>query len=383
MKPFWSLFVPCLLSGAVALGENAPELRTMEDRLAHRDFPSVFQAWNPADNLPDEAAEVTLARHDLVFDSIYRLQLAWDQKPEGLATRFAADSLPRARKIRDEMQRRNPNQILLCEIRYRDAHTSFLPEDSPWWKRDESGKRVIGWEEGGYYLLDFANPEFQDHVAKRASAAMKAGFDGVMLDWWHEGDERLALIRKIRQAIGEEALILGNANDLLAPRSAPYLNGFFMECWRSSTPEDWARITETLRWAESHLREPRINCLETWFEDSRQDLAKMRATTTLVLTHSDGFCLFSDPNPLPTADHLHDWYPFWDVELGKPQEVGQSVEDGTYQRKFENALVVHNPVGNSRALIEFEEPRIRASNREHGRKFHIDPSDGDFFLLAK
>ncbi|MEM1295978.1 MAG: hypothetical protein AAGH89_11475, partial [Verrucomicrobiota bacterium] len=291
MKPIWSVFLVCLVSQSTALGEKAQNPLPIAERLALREFPSVFQAWNPANNLPDEAPEVTLARHDLVFDSIYRLKLAWDQKPEGLATEFADWSLERAQKIREEMRRWNPNQILLCEIRYRDAHTSFLPEDSLWWKRDDAGNRVIGWEEGGYFLLDFANSEFQEQVAKRASAAIKAGFDGIMLDWWHEDDDRLALLRKIRASIGEDALILGNANDLLAPRSAPYLNGLFMECWRSSTPEDWARIVETLQWSESHLRKPRINCLETWFDESRRDLAKMRATTTLALTLSDGFCL--------------------------------------------------------------------------------------------
>ena len=43
----------------------------------------------------------------------------------------------------------------------------------------------------------------------------------------------------------------------------------------------------------------------------------LRATTTLSLVRSDGYALFSDPNPLPTPDHLHDWYPFWDKSLGK------------------------------------------------------------------
>ena len=43
----------------------------------------------------------------------------------------------------------------------------------------------------------------------------------------------------------------------------------------------------------------------------------MRATTTLSLTLSDGYCLFADPDPLPTADHLHDWYPYWNKSLGK------------------------------------------------------------------
>ena len=85
----------------------------------------------------------------------------------------------------------------------------------------------------------------------------------------------------------------------------------------SKTAQDWKRIADTLAWAEANLREPRVNCLETWFHKSRDDLNLMRATTTLALTHSDGYCLFSDPNPLPTPDHLHNWYPFWNREPGQ------------------------------------------------------------------
>jgi len=45
-------------------------------------------------------------------------------------------------------------------------------------------------------------------------------------------------------------------------------------------------------------------------------VALMRAVTTLTLTHGNGCCLFSDPNPLPTRDHLHNWHAFWNKSLG-------------------------------------------------------------------
>jgi len=67
-------------------------------------------------------------------------------------------------------------------------------------------------------------------------------FDGIMLDWWNEHnattgrwpgwqgsvltrDEelaaRLAILRTIRQAVGDDFLILVNANDRTVPQSAP------------------------------------------------------------------------------------------------------------------------------------------------------------------
>jgi len=130
--------------------------------------------------------------------------------------------------------------------------------------------------------------------------------DGVMLDWWEEDADRVALVTAIRKRIGEDALILVNANDRKIPQSAPFVNGLFMECYKSQTAGQWQQIAETLAWAEENLRTPRINCLETWWHDSRADEHLMRATTTLSLVLSDGYCLFADPNPLPTPDHLHD-----------------------------------------------------------------------------
>lgn len=90
---------------------------------------------------------------------------------------------------------------------------------------------MIGWEEGQYLLLDYLKASFRVHVAARAKAAMDSGvFDGVFLDWWEEDDGRVALVREIRTAIGDDALILVNANDRESPKSARFINGHFMEC---------------------------------------------------------------------------------------------------------------------------------------------------------
>jgi hypothetical protein len=93
---------------------------------------------------------------------------------------------------------------------------------------------------------------------------MKSGaVDGVMLDWWSDDASRLELIREVREAVGERAIIIANANDRQTPQTAPFINGYFMECYRSQTAQEWKTIADTLVWAEAHLREPRVNCLET------------------------------------------------------------------------------------------------------------------------
>lgn len=368
------------LTSAVAASRDQ---LSIAERIAGRNFPSVFQAWSRVENVPDSNAIEGVARHDLAWSAISLCGLRWDTRPHGLAEGFAPASIDAALKVRRKLLELNPNLILIAEIRYRDAGQSFLPEGHPWWRRDEAGQIVGGWAEGGFLQLDYSNPDFRHHVAQRAQAVIESGIaDGILLDWWQEDDDRLALVQEIRAAIGDSALIIANTNDHTAPRTAAYINGFFMECYRSETPQDWHRIAHTLSWAEQHLRQPHVNCVEVWYHKSRQDLNLMRAVTTLALTHSDGYCLFSDPNPLPTPDHRHDWYPFWNKGLGKP--VAEAIEraDGATLREFEMGTVVYNPMGNGPVEITFHEMRISRSTSQCSRKHTLSPCDGDIYLRA-
>ena len=368
--------IPCLLI-ATLLAAEATTTQTAVERIAARSFPSVFQAWNPADDLKGEDKWTTLARHDLVFHAPDFFGLKWAGEFHGLSTTFTKDSQESAMQTRKMLLRKNTSLVMLAELRYRDAHKSYLPENHTWWMRKD-GKPVIGWEEGGYFVLDFSNPACRSQVALQAKAMMDSGvFDGLMLDWWEDDEDRLALVKAIRKEIGENALILVNANDRQTPGTAAFVNGYFMECYKSKTVEDWNQIVETLEWAESNLKEPRINCLETWFRTSRKDLHLMRATTTLSLTLSDGYCLFSDPNPLSTPDHLHDWYDFWDRSLGRPIAKGHWKKDGSIQREFEQGLAVYNPLGNTPVTVDFKTPHTAASSRKTATTFTIPPGDGD------
>ena len=346
-----------------------------------RTFPSVFQAWSPADNLPGEDRLTTAARHDLLFNSPEFFGLRWDAAHAGLAERFKPESILNARRMRAELLAKNPRMVLLAEIRYRDAGRAFLPADHKWWKRAADGTLEKGWEEGGFLKLDYTNPEYRKHVAAQAREAVETGvLDGVMLDWWRDDDDHLALIREVRAAMGETALILVNANDRQTPRTAPFVNGYFMECYRSRTAADWERIANTLVWAETALREPRINCLETWFHNSREDLHLMRATTALALTLSDGYCLFSDPNPLPTPDHRHNWYAFWDTRLGRPVAKGAKQPDGSVLREFERGTACYNPFGNQPRSVRFAEARRSTATGVVSTEHAVAAGDGDIFL---
>ncbi len=238
-------------SAVLAQLSVTPAERPLIERIQGRELPSVFQAWSPAQNVQDDSPLHTVARHDLVFNGPEFFGLRWNRRPTGLADGFTADSIGRAKSFRQKLLTLNPSLVLIVEIRYRDAHKSYLPEGHKWWLRNEEGQVVPGWDEGGYFCLDFHNPEFRSQVARQAKAAVDSGaVDGVMLDWWSDDASRLALIQDVRQAIGDKALILANANDRQTPQTAPYINGYFMECYKSNSAEDWHEIADTLAWAE-------------------------------------------------------------------------------------------------------------------------------------
>lgn len=365
-----------LVGGAFVCAEKPVRVRIMD-----RDFPSVFQAWSRAENVDGKSGHAVTAMHDLVWHGVGWFGLRWESEYKGLGTSFGEDSISDGLSFRKRLLAMNPNMILIAEIRYRDASRSFLPSGHEWWLRDEKGKIVDGWEEGKYLRLDFGNSEYRRHVAGRAKAVVDSGVvDGILLDWWRDDDDRVALIKEIRKAISDDFLIIANANDIATPRSASYINGYFMECWRSKTTEDWERISESLLWAEKHLRAPQVNCVETWFHNSRGDLNLMRSVTTLSLTHSDGYSLFSDPNPLKSADHLHNFYSFWKCDLGRAKAKGFKKDDGTFVREFENGTVVYNPMGNYAVRVVFGERRKSVSGGEVGSAHDLSDADGDIYL---
>ena len=423
-----------------------------------RNYPSIFQAWNGIENRPDVDELHRLAQHDLAFAHPYTLlRVAWDiseaQPYSGLATALNPSPLDTARQRKQELLSLNPNLLLLVEIRYRDARyvsrqneanvenwweVGYFPPDSPYWLRDSNEKPVIGWGEDTNgdgkinendkvlgYLIDFTNPEMQDLMVKQAVALDTSGlFDGILLDWWNEDyatspvavddwsqtiltpeaelEARLAILRKIREQTTDDFLILVNANMRQVPKSAPDVNGLFMECYKPEhdkgyTLDQILQMEKTLLWAEQHLREPRINCLEGWRvvtdymadlntrvaeRNSTENLRWMRMITTLSLTHSDGYVLFGDDNAIPAPDHLHNWYDFYDADLGQPiQDRASQYRDvtGLFIRPFENGWAVYNRSGAARTMT-FDASVIAVSSGKRHSRHEIPDFDGEIFL---
>ena len=347
-------------------------------RVGGRDYPSVFQAWSPADPLKYKVDP----RHDLAFTGQSGMGLVWDKsdvKFDGLAVSFTADSIAKGHALRRGLLGVNPHMVLLMEVRYRDAKADFLPPGSPQWKGADKNNPEAGYLLGDvqYYKLDYSRDDVQSLVAAKCAAAVRSGvFDGCMLDWWQDQPDQVKILQKIRQAAGEQALIIVNANNREVPQSAPYINGIYMEV--THRDDDIARVTQTLEWAEGAVREPRINCLELWLYNSRQELGRMRLTTTISLVHSEGYVLFGDPDGLRAPEHQHDWYPFWNKSLGHPgRRVPRS--DGASQREYDKGTVVSNP-GASPVTVTFPEARLSAATGLRSQTHAVPALDGDLFL---
>ena len=351
-------------------------------RLENRRFPSIFAAFGrPTD-------------HDLFFCC-----LAFEQRffktPRGWEVRGIHDN---AVRLRDKFLARNPNMIVIAEVRMFNEGGGYPAPDSPdWvWLRDSEGNVVYDdWRR----LINFKHPQVQEMIVQQAIAVSRCGlYDGVFLDHWDERippdelDAKETIIRRIRAATRPDFLILGNTHDKIIPRTAPYINGAYME---SFFPHDYvgdeleARVTRgenVLRWMESNLQPPMINALaggsyDAEPPDSDYNLRWMRVVTTLSLTHSDGYVGFNIGN----SDGDRIWYDFWDADLGRPVgEKGQLYQEteGLYIREFTNGWAVYNHSGAERIITLPEETKGVASHLE-GFSHTLANLDGEMYLRVE
>jgi len=370
-------------------------------RVRTRGFPSVFQAWDnligseknaqtwenidPWDN--ETLYTERLTKHDLHWSPFFSLW--WDtsaaEPTYGLSTRLGGE-LDKAKAIRQQRLALNPNMLFLVEIRiHNHLRTSAFPSDSEFWLRDNNDQ--ILQNVGRESMMDLLNPDLQNLLIERIVAIASCGlFDGVIIDGFASNatgfvgrhlhsttDEEIIaattqILRNVRERVRNDFLILVNANRTKPTAYAEYVNGTFMETGHDSngsyTREGLQTIENTLLWAETQLREPQINCLEgegmgTEPPDGPNNLRWMRLFTTMNLTFSDGYVLYTDGSRFVepyVPHHQHIWYDFWDTDLGYP--IGGDATkartykdiDGLFIREFTNGWAVYNRSGQAQEI---------------------------------
>ena len=397
--------------GNFRICDDIPRI-AVESRIKNRDYPSVFSAWYyDILNLPNLSADEELVYHDLFWGGP-GFHLQWQPTSEGLRLFGRIDE---AHGKREYLLSQNPNFLRLVSLDYIDADPNDYPEEWLHWIRDENGNRVQAYAGGSTFMIDFTHPVVQDIFIQKVLAVAKCGlYDGIFLGRWQEGDvtleddngvcyrsveaewsARISMMRRIREAVDDDFLIVVNTRQSKARLSAPYVNGTFMEIIPDErdtgyTHDELREIESTVLWSEQNLREPQINALEGRgipFEppDSPRNQQMMRLITTLGLTHSDGYVCYAigvtgiihkheyEISPGHERDHIkgerhnhnhqHYWYPFWDADLGQPvgekshlyrNGKGHAVE-GLFIREFTNGWAVYNRSGKEQKIQLLEQ----------------------------
>ena len=391
----------------------------IQDRINNRNLPSVILAWddgilNRGGNWWDDSIPY--------LDRVAYHDLWWHYTPFGLRFLLTPQGyqlmgdLQSAIDQRAELLSKNPDMLFLVDLRQSYASRSRYPDDWFGWLRDENGNPIPQGPGSTEYLIDFRLPEVQAVVVQRAIAVAKCGwYDGIMFDAWAEThtvlpnstlqEEQSALIsilRRIRQGVPDDFLILCNRNETKLPLSAPYINGGFMETFplekgrlHGYTRKDIIVIETNLIWYEANMREPKINVLRGFGvgaepPDSPRNKQWMRLFTTMSLTLSDGYALYT----LGTIGgqkqyQKHIRHPFWDADLGQPVEPTvkryQDDIEGLYIREFTNGWAVYNRSGQAQTITL---PSSATSVSDRGSNdaslTHLLPDlDGEIYLKAK
>ena len=424
------------IKGNFRVGDYIPRV-AVAPRIKERDYPSIFAAWAGNDilNLPNLSGDEAVIHHDL-FWSGPGFHLQWHPTPEGLRLFGRIDD---AHWKREYLLSQNPNFIRLVSLDYTDAELSDYPEDWPYWIRDENGNRVRVYAGASDFLIDFTHPVVQDILVQKAVAVAKSGlYDGIFLGQWEEDQAtlnndkgvyyrrveaewsaRISMVRRIREVVGDDFLIIVGMSQRPAPLSAPYVNGMFMEAIldaqdTSYTHAGLREIESMLLWSEQNFRAPQTNALEGRGislepADSRRNRQTMRVITTLSLTHSDGYVCYNigvkgiiheheyeiwpghKREHIEGKSHLHNhqhyWYSFWDAPLGRPvgkkaqlyhNRKGHAVE-GLFIREFTKGWAVYNRSGKEQ-MIRLPEQAIGVASGTTGANHTLSDLDGEIYL---
>ena len=110
--------------------------------------------------------------------------------------------------------------------------------------------------------------------------------------------------------------------------------------------------------------------------------------TTLSLTHSDGYVLYTTGQQELHGDHGHIWYDFWDAPLGQPvggaETKAQSYDNinGVFIREFTNGWAVYNRSGTGTADRVSGEAQQAFQVAAKGHAHTLADLDGEIYLKS-
>ncbi|MXV75822.1 hypothetical protein F4Z99_16305 [Candidatus Poribacteria bacterium] len=350
---------------------NPSYVAPVAERINSRDYPSAFLTHKRGDDseqYPDTFDQFIRYDFSFMFDPFHPLTRSRTfNSPFGGTVRTWSQHFS---QIHRDAIHENPNMIFIVEIAYFDGRFLNLPDDSPYWFRNDDGSIAIReWSVDAFgneqveRLVNFTHPDVIEMIIQQTVAIAKCGlYDGIWLDRWHpdfrgelshlvspedERNARLQILQGIRANVREDFLIMVNSRQEF-PHFAPYINGVFIEAHEPNpnyTHKDLHHFENIIKWYESNLRKPSFTLL--WGQVNHKPPRSprvMRLFTMLSLTHSDGYVSVSSlPHPVRTY-----YYDFWDADLGRP--VGKKAQlyegrEGLFIREFTNGWAVYNRSG--------------------------------------
>jgi hypothetical protein len=383
-------------SAGQALKPADQAVNTVQEKIQNRPTLPVFYPWSG--NCEGDSG--------FYFDCDTpetRYSLVW------IASGIAQDiesTQPEVSKTQTRFMQTDPDTLYLIseEWHYYNLSWRTLAEDSVFYL-DETYQFHVNSEYGATKVINFEHPDWPELLALKAVNFKNAGFDGLMLDWWHDGAgngrseervlaARLAIIQALREAAGEDFILLGNNNWGVDDPTAPYLSGVFLELWKPNpskgyaltytdeNQEEWdpsiERMEDLLLYWDANLAWPKVIAFEPWkitqddyiadrYTDENYRYAKLFAAMGVVIPEN-GYILYADNNDdWEGGDHQHAYYDFYQTDFGQATSDMVEVSRGVAYKMFEKGIIAYN---RTRLEVEIVLP--------DGKTIQIGPLEGCF-----
>ena len=323
-------------------------------------------------------------------------------------------------------RQRNPGAMALCYLNTSDVNAGWMKDPyyarlwndtnphEDWFHHDAQGQRVRMYypKYKERYAFNTGNPGLQQYLARRAVETLKSGlYDGLQLDnvstefpffeklvgkWisavpvkltpeqW-TADE-VAMLRTIMKAIAdagfeEKTIIFNHMRSGEPAESRAYVeitDGGNCESWMTRRTElegrwGWKAKVEQVREANRRGKLTNLLCTPTAVSE---DEARFCFASYLMALEGDRSYFFYASGYRITAQRT--WYPFYDLDLGKPSSACQA-RNGGFWRSFDKGAVAVNPT--SQAVTMVLPARYRTPAGEEVEKLSLQPKEAAILLL--
>ena len=288
---------------------------------------------------------------------------------------------------------------------------------------------------GSTKWVNYFHTDYPDIVADEAKRISKVGFDGVMLDWWHDkhpiekslrpsvSKARYKIANTIKDQTSDYFLIIGNTNWEKDISNHNMINGVFLELFApNNNPKGKHSCREIndmenlLMLHDKELRYPKIIAFEPrmirfqnnsiyqklnehkWWsstnigqfhENDLQIIAKRNSdfineynfnisklfTAMSEVIPEHGYLNFSDNwGDNPVGNHRTYYYDFYNIDMGKPISLMTSIMEGVAYKKYERGIIVYNrlPIA---VAVQFPSGRVETLEAYSGNFFWDDPQE--------